>query len=98
MRQACPTALVGVAALVLLLPACQTAPVSESGTAMATTEAELMAEATAFGAAQGAVGVATAFDPTGVSGTGAMVAGRAAPKAWRAQAPGGMEAAQGAAL
>jgi hypothetical protein len=65
-----------------LLSACQTSQINESGTAMAAVEAEAGAEAYAFGAAQGAVGAAAAFDPTGASSLPTMAAGRVAHKAW----------------
>ncbi len=52
------------------------------------------AEALAFGAAQGAVGLAGAFDPTGLSSLPAMAAGRAAHRAWMTSVQSRMRAAQ----
>ena len=65
-----------------LLSACQTAQVNAPGTAMAAVEKQAEAEAIAFGATQGAIGAAAAFDPTGLSSLPTMAAGRAAHRAW----------------
>lgn len=65
-----------------LLSACQSSQIHEPGTAMAAVEKQAEAEAFAFGTAQGAVGAAAAFDPTGASSLPTMVVGSAAHKAW----------------
>jgi hypothetical protein len=83
------------AALALLLSACQTAePSFQPGTEAAAEEQRQLAEARAFGTAQGAIGVAKAFDPTGLSSIPVTLGGRAAHRAWLASGQARMEAAQ----
>jgi len=77
-----------------LLSACQTSQINEPGPAMAAVEAEAGAEAYAFGAAQGAVGSAAAFDPTGAASLPIMAAGRVSHKAWMTSVQARTRAAQ----
>ncbi|MEO3997156.1 hypothetical protein [Mesorhizobium sp. CAU 1732] len=55
-------------------------------------EKELSAEAAAFGTAQSAIGMAAAFDPTGLASMAMMPAGRAARNAWMRSADARMDA------
>jgi hypothetical protein len=84
--------------LAALVSGCQqtTQQIGEPGTATAATHAELMAEARAFGTAQGVAGVGAAFDPTGAASVPLMVSGRAAHQAWITTARARMEAAEAA--
>lgn len=61
---------------------------------MAAVETEATAEAYAFGAAQGAVGAAAAFDPTGAASLPIMAVGRAAHKGWMTSVQARTRAAQ----
>jgi hypothetical protein len=61
---------------------------------MAAVEKQAEAEAIAFGATQGAIGAAAAFDPTGLSSLPTMAAGRAAHRAWMTSVQARTRAAQ----
>jgi hypothetical protein len=63
------------------------------GSASAKVNAELDAEARAFGTAQGVAGIAAAMDPTGLSVIPLTVGGGIAHKAWLAKNHARMEAA-----
>ena len=64
-----------------------------SGSASTKVNAELDADATAFGTAQGVAGAAAAMDPTGLSSIPLMAGGNAAHKAWLTKSHARMEAA-----
>jgi hypothetical protein len=85
---------------IAVLSACQTAQTGahEPGAAMAAVQKEAEAEGRAFGAAQGAVGLVGAFDPTGLSSLPVMAAGRVAHKSWMTSTQARMKAAQQADL
>ena len=76
-----------VCVVTLGLSGCQTAQQPhEPGTASASTHDQLMAEARAFGTAQGVAGAAAAFDPTGAASIPLMLGGQAAYRAWMVNA------------
>ncbi|MBZ6076111.1 hypothetical protein [Microvirga puerhi] len=67
--------------------------IDEPGSASARVNAELDAEARAFGTAQGVASIAASMDKTGLSSIPLMVGGNAAHKAWLASANARADAA-----
>lgn len=87
---------VAAALLAILAAGCQTRETSFDNEVFSdetrALDAQLDREAAALGAAQGAIGMAAAFDPTGVASLATMPAGLAARQAWRASADARMDA------